>query len=144
MISKKIPCIPPLFHNNKFISNFKDKAEVFNNFFAQQCTLIDNASEIPARLNIIPVTRADIAKMIKNLDLNRAHGHDMISIRMLKLYGDSVLPPLELAFKSCLESGTFPSVWKKVNVVPVHKKSDKQYSKKLSAHIITLYLWKNV
>ena len=36
LINKKIPYIPPLFHNNKFISNFRDKAEQFNNFFGQQ------------------------------------------------------------------------------------------------------------
>ena len=133
LISQKIPCIPPLFHNNKFISNFRDKVEVFNNFLSQQCTLIDSAIEIPARLNIktiktlssIPITRADIAKIIKSLDPDKAHGHDMISIWMLKLCGDSTLPPLEFNFKSCLESGTFPSVWKKANVVPVHKKSEK-------------------
>ena len=50
----------------------------------------------------------------------------MISIQMLKLCGDSVLPPLELIFKSCLEIGTFPSERKKANVVPVFKKCDKQ------------------
>ena len=50
LINRKIPCIPPLFNNNKFISNFRDEAELFNNFFARQCTLIDNASEIPATL----------------------------------------------------------------------------------------------
>ena len=33
---------------------------------------------------------------------------------------------LEFIFKSCLESGTFPSEWKKANVVPVHKKDDDQ------------------
>ena len=54
-------------------SNFRGKAELFSNFLAQQCTLMDNASEIPSTLNIktaktlssIPVTRADIAKIIK-------------------------------------------------------------------------------
>ena len=50
----------------------------------------------------------------------------MISIRMLKLCGDTVLPPLELIFEPCLESGTFPSEWNKANAVPVHKKGDKQ------------------
>ena len=38
--NKKIPCITPLFHNNKFISNFRDKAELFTNLFARQCALI--------------------------------------------------------------------------------------------------------
>ena len=60
-------------------------------------------------LSSIPVTRADIAKIIQNLDPSKAHGYDMISILMLKPCGDSVLPILELIFKSCLESGTFPS-----------------------------------
>ena len=46
----------------------------------------------------------------------------MISLRVLKLCGDSVLPPSELISKSCLESGVCPSEWK----VLVHKKVDKQ------------------
>ena len=32
--NKKIPSIPPLFHENKFVRNFKEKAELFN-FFLQ-------------------------------------------------------------------------------------------------------------
>ena len=31
--NKKIPCIPPLLHNDKLITNFKEKTEIFNNFF---------------------------------------------------------------------------------------------------------------
>ena len=45
---------------------------------------------------------------------------------MLKLTEDSVLPPFELNFKSCFQSSTFPSVWKRPGVVPVHKKSKKK------------------
>ena len=30
---KKIPCIPPLFHDNKLITDFKKKAKLFNSFF---------------------------------------------------------------------------------------------------------------
>ena len=33
----------------------------------------------------------------------------MISIRMLKIYGDLHLKPLELTFKSCIGSGKFPT-----------------------------------
>ena len=36
--NKKIPCIPPLFHENRFITDFKEKAE-FNHFFVNQCSL---------------------------------------------------------------------------------------------------------
>ena len=50
----------------------------------------------------------------------------MISIRMLKLCGESISKPLEIIFKSCIEKGQFTNEWKKVNVVPVHKKGDKK------------------
>ena len=68
----------------------------------------------------------DILKIIQNLNPNKAHGHDKISIRMLKLCDDSLCRPLELIFKDCLTNGIFPSDWKKGSIVPVHKKNDKQ------------------
>ena len=53
----------------------------------------------------------------------------MISIRMVKIRDSSICRPLKLIFQSCLESGKFPTEWKKTNVVPVHKKDDKQILK---------------
>ena len=47
---KKIPYIPPVFHNNKFVISFKEKAELFNIFFVEQCSLPDNNSELPNSL----------------------------------------------------------------------------------------------
>ena len=32
--NKKIPCIPPLFHQNRYITKCKDKAELFNNVYS--------------------------------------------------------------------------------------------------------------
>ena len=131
---KKIPCIPPLIHDDKFITNFKEKAEIFNNFFVKQCSLINTDSDLPPflskkihkSLSTIHFTSDDILKITKNLDLNKAHGHDMISIRMIEIYDVSICKPLELIFRSCLESEKFPNEWKKANVVPAHKKGDKK------------------
>ena len=50
----------------------------------------------------------------------------MISIWMIKICDASICKPSELIFRSCLENGKFPTEWKKANVVPVHKKGDKQ------------------
>ena len=50
----------------------------------------------------------------------------MISIHMLKLCGEAICRPLNIIFKTCLNMGKFPSEWKKGNVVPIHKKDDKQ------------------
>ena len=45
--NKKLPLIPPLFHGNEYVTDFKKKAELFNSFFAKQCSLISNSSELP-------------------------------------------------------------------------------------------------
>ena len=50
----------------------------------------------------------------------------MISIGMLKVCDDSIYKPLELIFKTRLRNGILPLELKKVNVVPIHKKGDKQ------------------
>ena len=107
---------------------------MFNNFFIDQCSILRSKSELPATLSkkmresltTIDFSNKDILKIIRNLDPNKAHGHDMISIRMVKICDDSMCKPLRLVFQSCLESGAYPSVWKKANVVPIYKKGDKQ------------------
>ena len=35
------------FHDKKFITDFREKAKLFNSFFAKQCSLITNTSELP-------------------------------------------------------------------------------------------------
>ena len=92
--NKKILCIPPIFHKNKFVRNFKEKAELFNSFFAKQCSVKDNVSEIPSflhpktdkSLSNITFTEKDIEKVIQILYSNKAHGswHDMIVYACLK------------------------------------------------------------
>ena len=37
--------------------------------------------------------------------------------------------PLAVLFRNCLESECFPKEWKKANIVPAHKKHDKQLIK---------------
>ena len=63
---------------------------------------------------------------LKNLNPNKAHSFDTTSILMLRICCDSICKPLELIFKSCIESRKFPIEWKKANVVPVHKKKKKK------------------
>ena len=37
---QKIRLIPPLFHENKFVTDFKEKVELFKTFLAKQCSLL--------------------------------------------------------------------------------------------------------
>ena len=61
---KKIPLIPPILINNKLISNFKEKANHFNAFFASQCTPVSNNSTLP--LVRTPVTNASLSSISLN------------------------------------------------------------------------------
>ena len=143
---KKILCIPPICYNNNYITDFKEKAEIFNSFFAKQCSIVKNTSQRPTDslkrtnncLSTIPFTKDDIAKIIKNPDPNKAHGHDMISIHIIKICGVSILNPLELIFKICIESGKSPIAWKKANVVLVYKKQQTA-KRKLSSNFVAAY-----
>ena len=71
----------------------------------------------------------DIATIIRSLDPNKAHGYDMTSICMSKICDKSICKSLELIFQTCIKRRKFPNEWKMANVVPVHKKSDKQILK---------------
>ena len=44
-----------------------------------------------------------IGRIISCLDPNKAHGHDMMSIRMLKICGDSFYKLLGIIFRACSE-----------------------------------------
>ena len=114
--------------------DFKEKSELFNSYFATQCSLISNSRKLPShikyltdnRLSFLNFSHDKIAKVIQNLDPNKAHGHDNISIRMVKVCGPSIYKPLEIIFNQCLETDVFPSEWKKGKIVPIDKKGDKQ------------------
>ena len=87
---KKIPCIPPIIHSDNFITDFREKSELFKTFFAQQCSLIENSRTLPTciflkigkYLPTIHFYEEDILKIIRSLDPNKGHGHDNISFRM--------------------------------------------------------------
>ena len=132
----KVPSIPPLLVDGIFVTDFGKKATLFNTFFAKQCSIIDNASTIPLvhyktnqRLIDITFSSSELSKIIKDLNPNKGHGHDNISIKMIHLCGDSIVTPLKIIFESAIRSGYFPDTWKKGNITPVHKKESKNLIK---------------
>ena len=45
----------------------------------------------------------------------------------MKICDDSIKKPLSIIYKNCITTGIYPNAWKKSNIVPVHKKGDKQF-----------------
>ena len=64
-----------MFHINKFVIDFKEKAELFNTFFAEQCSLPNINNELPKNLLFIAekhlsnvqISNEKITKIINNL-----------------------------------------------------------------------------
>ena len=62
---------------------------------------------------------------MKNLNVDKPHGWDNISIRMIKHCGKSIALPLRLIFQSILNDGVFPDDWKKLISSHVIKRTAK-------------------
>ena len=81
LYNEKIPLVPLLLVNNKFISDFRIKANLFNYFFASICTPISNGSTLPqfayktdVKINSFLVNQNDVPLIINTLDAEKAHG----------------------------------------------------------------------
>ena len=112
------------------------KANIFNDHFANQCTVFNNGSTLPdfsyqnnSRIDNVIINPNNILKIIKDLNPTKAHGWDGISTKMIKICGESIITPLMIIFNNSLLTGTFPENWKRGNIVPVHKKESKNLAK---------------
>jgi hypothetical protein len=114
MNNKVSTIIPPILLEGSFITDIKEKCEAFNQYFKDQCTLVDTASTLPLFVKTTDKTlmnvnfnENDILKHIRKLNINKAHGHDGIPTRILKLCGGSITLPLYIIFKNCVARGLF-------------------------------------
>ena len=86
----KIPIMPPLLESGLFITDFAEKAQLFNDYFILQCTTIDTGSEIPqdtpgisTLIGDLVISEGKILKIIRSLNSNKAYGCDGISTRII-------------------------------------------------------------
>ena len=63
--------------------------------------------------------------MIRKLNIDKAHAHDNISIQMFKICDSVLVELLSLIDKNCINSGVFPDIWKRSQIIPAYKKNDK-------------------
>ena len=68
----------------------------------------------------------DIRNITRSLNINKAHVHDSISNRIIKICEKAIVQPLSITYKNCIDDGIFQDLWKRSNIVPIHKKGDKQ------------------
>ena len=115
-----------------FVTDYASKAQIFSEAVILQCTALNSGCKIPSELPVtffqlreFVISDDNILKIIRNLDPSKANGWDMISGRVIKMCNESLLIPLQLIFENCLHPGLFPDIWKRGNIVPVHKTNEK-------------------
>ena len=132
--NRKTPMIPTLLVNDKIISNISEKANLFNKFFASQCTHLENNSSLPLfclktekSLSSLEINESDVFAIIKNLDPNKPHAWDDLSIRMIKLCSKSITYPWNLYLKHRCEKERFQVTEKKLKLCQCTNRKIKKY-----------------
>ena len=148
---KKLTNIPPIIENNTYVTNFQQKAIIFNDYFAEQCKIHDNGSVLPdfisrtdISISYLHANTQQIVNIIQKFCAKKANGCDEISVAMLQLCATELALPLSLIFQKCLSTGTFPDLWKRANVQPILKRKQPESQIKLQAYFTFTYLWQNI
>ena len=109
---KKNTNIPPIIENNVYVTNFLQKATIFNDYFAEQCTIHDNGSTLPplnyrtdSVISNIVINPDEIVAIILKQKLKKAHGCDNVSMAMLKLCPKEIAVPVSLIYQKSVDTG---------------------------------------
>ena len=131
---KKTTNVPPLLEKGFFMTSIEAKTNIINKYFVQMCSETSTSSTLP---NFIPrsqiglegftIRRESVLQLIRSLDSKKAHGCDETSIAMIIICDISIAEPLCLIFEDCLRTGMYPCLWKKTNIVPIHKKESRVF-----------------
>ena len=76
-------------------------------------------------VNDLTCSVADVYKVLRTIDVNKANGPDAISPRILRECPAELAPSITQLFNFSLDHGKLLSVWKSANVVPIHKSGER-------------------
>ena len=123
---------PPIKTGDSVLFDDFSKAEAFNSFFlghsnidTSNATLPDPVRNHEQEISNFDITAQDVIDQLKCIDTSKSTGPDNISPRMLKEAGESISYPLSRLFQLSLNTCTVPQSWKQANVLPLHKKNEK-------------------
>ena len=73
----------------------------------------------------IDINSNGILKLLKELNVEKACGPDLIPIRVMKYAAEEISPILEVIFTQSLNTGVLPNDWLTANITPIFKKGKK-------------------
>ena len=110
--------IPSLLHDEEVISDNRQKAIIFNDFFASishmsqpdyERTLPDDAATHPVKLLPPNILEHEVYYTLIKLDESKATGPDTICNKILKHTALAISYPLAFIFNKSLSASVFPS-----------------------------------
>ena len=122
---------PSLNVNNELITDSKDKADNFNEYFLSHSNVDDSNTALPelntldSSLTNIIITEEEVSDQLSSIITSKSTGPDGITPKLLKEAGHTIVPSLTKLFNLSLSTGIYPSHWKLANVLPLFKKGVK-------------------
>ena len=71
-----------------------------------------------SRLGIIDFHENEMLKIIRALIIQKADGHDDISIRMIQICDRALIIPLIILSQNSVKYSYYPEIWKRSNIIP--------------------------
>ena len=127
---RKSPEIPPVVKNgSKEPVSKTEQCNMFNDYFIsvfnKQTLEMPSTTPPLNRLNQIRVTPETVAKLLASLKEDKAMGYDKIGNLILKQCSHPLCKSLAMIVQTCLNTGTYPKVWKTGQVSPIFKEGNK-------------------
>jgi hypothetical protein len=112
-----------------------DIATLFNKYFHSVYTCFPDQSTAPqagsssplSSISSIDLSVEEVYEALQNLDPSKAHGPDGLPSRILKECSSQLAPSLHRLFTKSLQLSQIPAEWKLANIVPLHKKGNREY-----------------
>ncbi|CAB4028407.1 Hypothetical predicted protein, partial [Paramuricea clavata] len=112
-----------------------DIATMFNEYFQSVYTCFEDlspsfqpdSSSPLSSISSIDLSVEEVFQALQNLDPSKAHGPDGFPSRILKECAFQLAPSLHHLFTKSLHLSQVPAEWKLANIVPLHKKGQKDH-----------------
>ena len=116
------------------ITDAKEKATLFNEYFTSRCELENVDSPLPnvtvfqnfKHLSNISTSEREVKILLNSVDGSKACGVDGVGNSLIRASADGITNSFLRFITISLSKGIFPSMWKLANVIPIFKKDDRQ------------------
>ncbi len=106
----------------------QQKAYALSDFYKKVFTQEDINSnpyfeerQVDSALDDINFTQKDVEDLLKELNVNKSQGPDLLHPRLLFEARREISRPLFIIFRKSLDTGTLPEDWKYANITPIYK-----------------------